>query len=188
MLASTYPRHPRNPWLSAAERLNLKSQNYYLPMPAHDRRAGSAAVHRRRVQRQSGAGRLGVHPPPSGIGQGNGGLRRRAKHDQQPDGTHGGDSRPRSAPSPFARRAVHRQRICAARASASGCPNGRPTAGGRKAADRTKRSRIWNSGNAWTNSIAKHDLNYTRVAGHSGHPENDRCDELAVAAAREFNQ
>jgi len=28
----------------------------------------------------------------------------------------------------------------------------------------------------------KHQLKYTRVAGHSGHPENDRCDELAVAA------
>jgi ribonuclease HI len=30
--------------------------------------------------------------------------------------------------------------------------------------------------------IARHHLKYTRVAGHSGHPENDRCDELAVAA------
>ena len=30
--------------------------------------------------------------------------------------------------------------------------------------------------------IAKHRLKFTRVAGHSGHPENDRCDELAVAA------
>ena len=30
--------------------------------------------------------------------------------------------------------------------------------------------------------IAKHRVKYTRVAGHSGHPENDRCDELAVAA------
>lgn len=31
---------------------------------------------------------------------------------------------------------------------------------------------------------AKHELKLTRVAGHSGHPENDRCDELAVAAYR----
>ncbi len=30
--------------------------------------------------------------------------------------------------------------------------------------------------------IAQHKLTYTRVAGHSGHSENDRCDELAVAA------
>ena len=31
-----------------------------------------------------------------------------------------------------------------------------------------------------------HELKYTRVAGHSGHPENDRCDELAVAAYQQF--
>ncbi len=30
--------------------------------------------------------------------------------------------------------------------------------------------------------LSKHTVFYTRVAGHSGHPENDRCDELAVAA------
>ena len=34
--------------------------------------------------------------------------------------------------------------------------------------------------------VAKHVLTYMRVAGHSGHPENDRCDELAVEAARAF--
>jgi ribonuclease HI len=34
--------------------------------------------------------------------------------------------------------------------------------------------------------IARHELRYTRVAGHSGHPENDRCDELAVAAYQQF--
>ena len=33
---------------------------------------------------------------------------------------------------------------------------------------------------------AKHRIKYTRVAGHSGHPENERCDALAVAAAAEF--
>jgi ribonuclease HI len=34
--------------------------------------------------------------------------------------------------------------------------------------------------------LAKHQIKYTRVAGHSGHPENDRCDELAVQAYRRF--
>lgn len=34
--------------------------------------------------------------------------------------------------------------------------------------------------------VAKHDVNFHRVAGHSGHPENDRCDELAVAAYQKF--
>ena len=30
--------------------------------------------------------------------------------------------------------------------------------------------------------VSRHQVHYTRVAGHSGHPENERCDELAVAA------
>lgn len=30
--------------------------------------------------------------------------------------------------------------------------------------------------------LGRHQVTYTRVAGHSGHPENERCDELAVAA------
>jgi ribonuclease HI len=34
--------------------------------------------------------------------------------------------------------------------------------------------------------IAQHRVTYIRVAGHSGHPENDRCDELAVAAYQQF--
>ena len=31
--------------------------------------------------------------------------------------------------------------------------------------------------------LAKHDVTFTVVKGHSGHAENERCDELAVAAA-----
>ena len=34
--------------------------------------------------------------------------------------------------------------------------------------------------------VATHHITYTRVAGHSGHPENDRCDQLAVEAGRKF--
>ena len=34
--------------------------------------------------------------------------------------------------------------------------------------------------------IAQHELKFTRVAGHSGHPENDRCDELAVQAYQKY--
>jgi ribonuclease HI len=34
--------------------------------------------------------------------------------------------------------------------------------------------------------IAQHRLKYTRVAGHSGHPENDRCDLLAVQAYQQY--
>jgi ribonuclease HI len=34
--------------------------------------------------------------------------------------------------------------------------------------------------------IAQHELKYSYVAGHSGHTENDRCDELAVAAYQQY--
>jgi ribonuclease HI len=34
--------------------------------------------------------------------------------------------------------------------------------------------------------VARHRVTFHRVAGHSGHPENDRCDELAVAAYQPF--
>ena len=34
--------------------------------------------------------------------------------------------------------------------------------------------------------LAKHQVKYTRVAGHSGHEENDRVDEMAVAAYQRF--
>ena len=36
--------------------------------------------------------------------------------------------------------------------------------------------------------LQKHAVKYTRVAGHSGHPENERCDELAVAACEQFKK
>ena len=31
--------------------------------------------------------------------------------------------------------------------------------------------------------LARHQVRFTVVRGHSGHPENERCDELAVEAA-----
>ena len=31
--------------------------------------------------------------------------------------------------------------------------------------------------------LSKHNVRFTVVRGHSGHPENERCDELAVQAA-----
>ncbi|HUG89553.1 MAG TPA: ribonuclease HI [Planctomycetaceae bacterium] len=34
--------------------------------------------------------------------------------------------------------------------------------------------------------LAKHDVHFTLVRGHAGHAENERCDELAVAAAEQF--
>jgi ribonuclease HI len=34
--------------------------------------------------------------------------------------------------------------------------------------------------------LERHRVKYTWVAGHSGHPENERCDELAVAAYQKY--
>ena len=34
--------------------------------------------------------------------------------------------------------------------------------------------------------LAKHLVRFTVVRGHSGHVENERCDELAVAASQQF--
>lgn len=34
--------------------------------------------------------------------------------------------------------------------------------------------------------LTKHEVSFTVVKGHSGHPENERCDELAVEAALQF--
>ena len=30
-----------------------------------------------------------------------------------------------------------------------------------------------------------HNIKFTWVRGHNGHPENERCDELAVAAGKQ---
>lgn len=36
--------------------------------------------------------------------------------------------------------------------------------------------------------LARHRVRFTVVKGHSGHVENERCDELAVAAAASFKR
>jgi ribonuclease HI len=35
-------------------------------------------------------------------------------------------------------------------------------------------------------AVAKHDVRFHWVKGHNEHPENERCDELAVAASLKF--
>lgn len=34
--------------------------------------------------------------------------------------------------------------------------------------------------------IARHKMSYHHVRGHSGHPENERCDQMAVAASEKY--
>ena len=36
--------------------------------------------------------------------------------------------------------------------------------------------------------LSQHQVSFTVVRGHSGHPENERCDELAVEAALKFQR
>lgn len=34
--------------------------------------------------------------------------------------------------------------------------------------------------------LSRHQVRFTIIKGHSGHPENERCDELAVAASLKY--
>ena len=34
--------------------------------------------------------------------------------------------------------------------------------------------------------LATHEVRFTHVRGHQGHPENERCDALAVAAYQKY--
>ena len=34
--------------------------------------------------------------------------------------------------------------------------------------------------------VGRHEITFTHVRGHSGHPENERCDTLAVAAYQKY--
>lgn len=36
--------------------------------------------------------------------------------------------------------------------------------------------------------LSRHRVSFEHVRGHAGHPENERCDELAVAAYQKFKQ
>jgi ribonuclease HI len=46
-----------------------------------------------------------------------------------------------------------------------------------------KNSELWQ---ALDELLSRHNVRFTVIKGHSGHPENERCDELAVAAALMF--
>lgn len=37
-------------------------------------------------------------------------------------------------------------------------------------------------------AVSPHDITYIWIKGHAGHPENERCDELAVAEAEKFRK
>ena len=148
-----------------------------IPRPA---RSGQA-LHRRRLQRQPRAGGMGLHPPSPGHRPDPRRLGGRAQHDQQPHGARRASSRawrPSSAPaasswSPTA--------STSPRASPNGCPTGsagmatqgrRPTQAGheRRPLEAARRA------------ARQAQVHVTHVLGHRGHPENEACDRMAVAA------
>lgn len=53
---------------------------------------------------------------------------------------------------------------------------------GRAGAEPLKNVELWQR---MDNLLQTHDVKYQSVHGHSGHPENERCDELAVLAAQQ---
>ena len=108
-------------------------------------------VRRRRVQRQSGAGRLGVHFAASRLGQRPGKIGRRTRNHQQPHGTYRRDPRPGSPQTPGIGRTGHRQHVRGQGPDANGCPSGRPTAGDAAKAKASKKSKTKTYGDGWTN-------------------------------------
>lgn len=55
---------------------------------------------------------------------------------------------------------------------------------GKKAgAPPVKNAEVWQELHALTQ---QHEMSYEHVRGHTGHPENERCDELAVAAIEQY--
>ncbi len=74
------------------------------------------------------------------------------------------------------------------RAAGNGCPIGkannwrRPEKGTWKP---VKNVELWQR---LDELLSGHEVKFKLVKGHAGHPENERCDELAVAAATQFRQ
>jgi ribonuclease HI len=54
---------------------------------------------------------------------------------------------------------------------------------GKNGKEEIKNVEIWKQ---LDQAIAIHDVHFHHVYGHSGHPENERCDQLAVAAAEKY--
>ena len=147
--------------------------------------ARSPALHRRRVQRQSRAGRLGLHPAPSGVGQGNGRLRRRATNHQQP---HGADGRGPRAGSPQA--PAHVELFTDSEYVGKGLsewmPKWKANGWRRREGEQLDRGQERRPVAAARRVDCPPPADLYHVAGHSGHAENERCDKLAVAAYQQF--
>ena len=144
-----------------------------------DRRADRGRdLHRRRLQGQSRPGRLGRRHPRGRAREG--AVRRRAADHQQPDGAAGRDPRAGGADPALPGRSSTPTASMSATASPSWIHGWRKN--GWRTADRkpVKNAELWQE---LLDAAAPHRVEWHWVKGHSGHPENDRADALACAAA-----
>ena len=124
----------------------------------------------------------------SGVGQRNGKVRRRGANDQQPHGIDGGDQglqalKCRSQVELFTDSEYVRQGLMQwmAKWKANGW---RRKVGTAAKLGEVKNLELWQAARS-ADRRSRIGI-FHRVAGHSGHPENDRCDELAVAAYQRY--
>ncbi|MBD3698733.1 hypothetical protein IE982_12450 [Enterobacter hormaechei] len=78
------------------------------------------------------------------------------------------------------RGAEYRQPVCPPRALPNGSTTGKNAAGKRQRKKPVKNVDLWKRLDA---ALGQHEIKWEWVKGHAGHPENERCDELARAAA-----
>ena len=64
-----------------------------------------------------------------------------------------------------------------------GACRGNPGPGEGKSRKPVKNEDLWREMDVL---LAKHSVGFQIVKGHAGHPENERCDELAVEAAEQY--
>ena len=144
-------------------------------------------VHRRRVQWESRAGGMGIHPPSPGQRQYRRIVRRRTGHDQQSHGAHGGDRRP-----------LHPQEACrvelitdsqyVAKGISEWMPNWKRQGWMRKEGGRLKPVINLDLWQRLDSLLESHRVKVTHVLGHRGHPENEACDRWPSPPIRRIKE
>ena len=126
---------------------------------------------------------MGVHFAPPLIRNRKGSVRWRANDHQQPHGTHGRRDGTPSADAPC-KVELFTDSVYVGKGISEWMVKWKKNGWKRKEGKKfkpVKNVELWQQ---LDELLERHQVKYTRVAGHSGHPENERCDELAVEACR----
>ena len=107
--------------------------------------------------------------------------RARSRDDQQPHGVDRRDRGTGHTQATLRGRAHHRQPVCR-QGIREWMPNWKRQGWQRKEGGRFKPVMNADSGRGSTNYSPSHEVHVTHVLGHRGHPENEACDRMAVAA------